>query len=299
MIVSCGSAIMDMLPEPVPGGCNMNVAITAARLGAPTAFLGRVSTDHYGDLLVKHLADSGVDLSLVERGPERTARAIVSTQPSPTFEFDADGAADSALESNDLSPIGPGPHIVHGGTNVDYRGRTAHTIVSLIETSPGLVSCDPNIRPALIDDRSEWESWHDRWVAATSLYRCSDEDLGWIWPGRAPSSVAAELLDRGPDVVIVTAGSSGCQVFGDGWSVSAAARAVSVKDTVGAGDGFIGSLLTDLHAVDARDPAALARVSEDDWRRIAQRACEVAAVVCTRIGADPPWASELPEPTGR
>ena len=184
MIVSCGDAIMDMMPDPVPGGSNMNVAVAAARLGAPTAFLGRVSLDPFGELLMKHMEESGVNTVLVERGPEPTAKATVSLDPSPSFLFEADGTAEANLSSADLSPVGPGPHIVHGGTFGMYRGQTAHTLAELIETNPGLVSLDPNVRPSIVEDRGEWDYWHRRWLDQTSLYRCSDEDAEWIAPNR-------------------------------------------------------------------------------------------------------------------
>ena len=272
MIVCCGSAIVDMLPHAVPGGCNMNAAVTAARLGAPAAFLGRLSTDEYGDLIAAHMAASGIDLSLIERGPERTARAVVKTSPTLSFEFDADGAADSALSAADLAPIGPGPHIIHGGTSVDYRGSTAEVLADLVERTDGLVSCDPNVRPALIDDRSDWAYWHARWAAIAGLYRCSEEDMAWIWPGRSADSVASELLAGRARVVIVTRGAAGCEVFTPGWSIAVASPPVTVRDTVGAGDGFIGSLLADLHQAGIRTDAFLAEVERHAWAGMAERA---------------------------
>ncbi|MDA3039261.1 MAG: PfkB family carbohydrate kinase [Actinomycetota bacterium] len=299
MIVCCGAAIVDMVPDAVPGGCNMNVAITAARLGAPTAFLGRVSTDPDGEMLIRHMADSGIDLSLIERGPERTARAIVQTEPTPSFRFDAEGAADSALSRADLSPIGPGPHIVHGGTNVEYRGSTAVVLADLIERVDGLVSCDPNIRPALIDDRDDWYSWYSRWEQAAALYRCSEEDLAWIWPGRTSGSVAEELLARTTRVMIVTHGASPAEIHTRSWSgTSEPVPPVAIADTVGAGDAFVGSILCDLHHLDIRTPEGLDSVEPADWRRLADRANRIAAITCTRVGADPPRIDELDDEPG-
>ena len=295
MIVCCGSALVDMVPHAVPGGCNMNAAVTASRLGAPAAFLGRLSTDEYGDLLVAHMAMSGIDLSLIERGPERTARAVVTTSPTPSFEFDADGAADSALSRADLAPIGPGPHIIHGGTSVDYRGSTAEVLARLVETTDGLVSCDPNVRPTLIDDRTDWAYWHARWVACAGLYRCSEEDMAWTWRGRSADSIAGELLAGRAHVVIVTRGADGCEIFTPDWSIAVTSPPVTVVDTVGAGDGFVGSVLADLHQTGIRTDAALAEVGRSAWSGIAERAVRVAGIVCSRVGADPPWLHELGE----
>ena len=82
----------------------MNVAVTAARLGAPTAFVGRISTDDFGDLLWRHLTDAGVHLEAAERRPEPTARALVEHEPTPVFHFDGEGTADTCLARADLTP---------------------------------------------------------------------------------------------------------------------------------------------------------------------------------------------------
>jgi len=88
MIIAAGEALVDLVPDPVPGGGPMNVAVAAARLGAPTAFLGRVSTDEYGDTIWRHLDDSGVDLSVTQRGPEPTCRAVVEGAATNTTTSD-------------------------------------------------------------------------------------------------------------------------------------------------------------------------------------------------------------------
>ena len=293
MIVSCGDAIIDMMPDPVPGGSNMNVAVAAARLGAPTAFLGRVSLDPFGDLLMKHMEDSGVNTELVERGPEPTAKAIVSLDPSPSFRFDADGTAEANLSRADLSPLGPGPHIVHGGTFGMYRGRTAHTLADLVETNPGLVSLDPNVRPTIVDDRAEWDYWYRRWLHQTSLYRCSDEDLAWISPGRSVDSFAAELLAGGIEAVIVTKGADGCDVFTSSWSDHRAGHTVDIVDTVGAGDTFTGAILSGLQERGITSRGSLSSLGRMSFLEVIDNALAASAVVCGRSGADPPWRREM------
>jgi fructokinase len=293
MIISCGDAIIDMMPGPVPGGSNMNVAVAAARLGTPTAFVGRVSLDSYGELLMKHMEHSGVDTQLVERGSEPTAVADVSLDPTPSFQFDADGTAEANLTNADLSPLGPGPHIVHGGTFGMYRGRTARTLAELVETNPGLVSLDPNVRPTIVDDRAEWDYWHHRWLNQTSLYRCSDEDLEWISPSRSADSFAAELLAGGVEAVIVTRGSDGCEIFTPSWSDKRAGVAAEVVDTVGAGDTFMGGVLCGLHERGVISRGLLTSLDQKSFLDVIDNALSAAAIVCGREGANPPWRVEV------
>ena len=53
-ILSMGEALVDVLPageglwRPVPGGSSYNVALALGRLGAPAAFVGRLSRDEQG-----------------------------------------------------------------------------------------------------------------------------------------------------------------------------------------------------------------------------------------------------------
>ena len=271
----------------------MNVAVAAARLGAPTAFLGRVSFDPFGELLMEHMEESGVNTTLVERGPEPTARAVVSLHPSPSFQFEADGTAEANLKSADLSPVGPGPHIVHGGTFGMYRGETATTLAELIETNPGLISLDPNVRPSIVDDRSEWDSWHRKWLDQTSLYRCSDEDAEWIAPNRTIDSFAAELLAGGIEAVIITRGGQGCDVFTSTWSEHRIGVQVDVVDTVGAGDTFTGAVLSGLHELGVTKRSSLSSLDKASLLGVMDNALLAAAFVCGRTGANPPWRSEL------
>lgn len=271
----------------------MNAAIAAARLGAPTAFVGRVSTDAAGQLIWRHLQRNRVDLRACERGPEPTARAIISLTPSPSFRFDGSDTADTALGSADLAPLGPGSHIVHGGTLGMFRGRTAEVLAQLAERHDGIVSLDPNVRPAVIEDRDRWDRFHRRWVRVCDLYRASDEDLSWIWPRRPAADTAAELLEGRTVAVIITSGAEGATVFTTEGAVDVATPSVEVVDTVGAGDAFVGSVLASVWNLFGANRAAFAALDLRQWRAIAERAAVAAAITCSRPGADPPDALDL------
>ena len=246
MIISCGEALVDLVPEPVPGGGPMNVAIAAARLGVPSAFLGCVSTDEYGEQIWEHLTSNGVDVAVCQRSDAPTARAIVEHVPQLVFRFEGTATADTELRPPDLSPLGAGPHIVHGGTLGLFRGETAETLASMVESHDGLVSLDPNIRPQIIDDRDRWDHFHHRWLANTDIYKGSDEDLEWIWPDRSPDEAAEAILADGVAVVIVTRGSEGLAIITADGEHRAPAPEIDVVDTVGAGDTIVGTVLASL-----------------------------------------------------
>ncbi len=290
MILSAGEALVDVLPDgsAVPGGGPMNAAITVARLGAPGAFLGRVSTDHYGDEIWAHLEASNVDLRFAQRGPEPTARAIVTTVPVQSFEFEGEGTADAAMETLDVAAINRAATILHGGTLGIFRGSTAEEFRRLLDAFEGIVSFDPNVRPQIMGAQSDlWWRYADAWLDRADLVRGSDEDFEWM------NTAPGDLLTRGAKVVIRTLGSDGVEVhLATGETVRVESRPVEVVDTVGAGDSFCGAVLTQLFELRAPE-RGLAALTAQEWSAIAAFGTAVAGITVSRAGANPPWRAEV------
>jgi fructokinase len=267
----------------------MNAAVAAARLGVPTAFVGRVSTDAAGDTIWAHLEASSVDLRAAQRGPEPTARAVVITEPVQDFRFEGEGTADASMVTVDLAPLGPGPHLLHAGTLGVFRGTTATTLVGLLDGFDGLVSFDPNIRPAVFPSREDWLAVAEPWLDRADLIKASDEDLDWI--GITPGA----LLERNAAVVLRTAGPDGVEVFLRGREpITVPAVAVPVADTVGAGDSFCGAVLARLLGREVVTRDRLDALTVEDWQAIVDFGVRAAAVTVSRLGADPPRPDEIP-----
>lgn len=265
----------------------MNAAIAAARLGSSTAFLGRVSTDAHGDQIWAHMEASGVELGAAQRGDEPTARAIVETHPVQRFVFEGEGTADASMTTADLSSLrlGAGPHadVLHGGTLGIFRGTTADVLAEVCQSFAGIVSFDPNIRPAIIEELGleRWWRYAEVWLENADLVRGSDEDFGWM------GLSIAQLLQRGPKVVIETRGADGAAAhLADGTVVEVPAATIDFVDAVGAGDSFCGALLSRLSG--GGWPA-----DAETWAEVLAFAVRVAGINCSRPGADPPWAHEL------
>ena len=111
MIVVCGEALIDVVESgdgtqrATPGGGPFNTARALARLGVPTGFLGRLSTDSFGQELARLLAADGVSLELASTGPEKTtiAMADVDSEGFAEYQFLVQGTSAPNLTS-DLLP---------------------------------------------------------------------------------------------------------------------------------------------------------------------------------------------------
>jgi fructokinase len=111
---------------------------------------------------------------------------------------------------------------------------------------------------------------------------------------------AGRWLAAGAAVVIVTRGAAGATAFTRSGAVTAAAAPVTVRDTVGAGDTFMGAFLAALadrgllSGGAAGRPGLPGRLTSDTVEDLLQVGAAAAAVTVSRAGADPPWRRELP-----
>ena len=162
------------------------------------------------------------------------------------------------------------------------------------------VSFDPNCRPSIIADVDYARSQAEKFVALADIVKASDEDLEWLYPGVDPLDSARRWLAlggaEGPAMVVVTRGAEGP------WGVNAAgeahfpAPAVTVADTVGAGDSFMAALLSgvvDRGLDGAQNRKALRELSAGSLRELLAHAAVAAAATVSRAGANPPTREEL------
>jgi fructokinase len=85
------------------------------------------------------------------------------------------------------------------------------------------------------------------WVVPQAhVVKLSDEDAAWLYPGFAGDDVVEHLLDCGPGLVALTRGAAGSVMASREASVEVPAAATVLVDTIGAGDVFMGALISQL-----------------------------------------------------
>ncbi|MET0135730.1 MAG: carbohydrate kinase [Kibdelosporangium sp.] len=304
MIVVGGEALVDLVPakstldgEPgalVPrlGGGPYNVAVTVGRLGVPVAFLSRISTDDFGEALVRRLEVSTVDTSMLQRGPEPTTLAVTSLGPDggARYSFYAEGTADRLFEEPAELPE---MTMLSLGTLSLVLEPGASAFEQVMRRANVLTVLDPNVRPVLIEDPAAYRARFASWLPDVGLLKLSEEDAAWIARGDALAAARGWQQD-GPAAVVLTRGKTGLAVVtGSGELVEVGAPAARVVDTIGAGDTVHGALLAWLYTKDVRTVEQLRELDSAAWREALRYAGAAAAITVSRAGAEPPYAAEL------
>ncbi|MBV2359912.1 carbohydrate kinase [Thalassococcus sp. CAU 1522] len=298
MILCCGEALIDMLPRetasgerafaPYAGGSVFNTAIALGRLGAPSGYLGGLSTDLFGTLLSDTLGASHVDHSLCPRSPRPTTLAFVTlTNGQAQYAFYDEGTAGRMFEASDLPDLdGSTTALFFGGISLVSEPQ-ANTYAALCTgDNDRVVMIDPNIRPGFISDEAKYRTRLGAMLGRADIVKVSDEDMHWL------ATSPAELLQAGARIVLVTRGADGIDLVTDQGEHRIAARKVAVVDTVGAGDTFNAGFLAGLHRAGALDRKSLG-ADPDALLAAADLGIRAAAVTVSRAGANPPWDREL------
>jgi fructokinase len=317
MIVCCGEALIDMVRAdfpgrgagflPLPGGSPYNTAVAIGRLGVPAAFLGRLSRDFFGAMLVNRLRDNGVRTELVTRSTETTTLAFVRLEEGkePEYLFYTQGSADRSFCSADVpEQLPPDTRCILFGSISMTMEPVASAIESLIvrEGNRGagapVISLDPNVRPFMIAGREAYTARFESWLPFVTIAKISAADFDFIYPGTEPERSLETILRKGPRLAVTTLGPQGALALlrrddGSILRVNAPALDMPVVDTIGAGDTFHGALLSWLEIHGKMSRAALAALSEADLYEAVFFANKAASLVCTRQGADPPSRAEL------
>jgi fructokinase len=310
MILVCGEALIDLFvfddpsgrlkTEAALGGSPFNVAIALCRLGQRSAFYGGVSTDHFGCVLAEKLAAEGVDLSYVVRSDRLTTISVVATDEAghPTYAFHGEGKADRHISPKDPIPALPeGIEAITFGSYTIAVSPVADAFLALAKREAGrrTISVDPNVRPTVTPDMSEWRRRFQAFLPYADIVKASDEDLVTAYGKDVDvSDLVARWHAAGPSLVLVTQGQNGGTGYLRGHPpVSEPGRGVDVVDTVGAGDTFHAAMLACLSRIGRLACHQFPGLTVDELGRALRYAVAASSITCTRQGADVPTSAEV------
>lgn len=279
-----------------PGGAPANVAVAAARLGASAAFIGKVGRDGFGAYLTGVLTENGVDASGVRADETPTTMAVVTVAPNGERSFRFVRGADALLTEDEVdTALIEGSKVLHFGSVslTAEPARSATLFAARHAREHGvLVSYDPNYREALWPDREEAVARMCAPLPLADVLKLSDEELPLLTGTDDPAEGTRRLADRGVSLVLLTLGGEGAFWRWQGKTGLVPGVATAVADTNGAGDTFLGAVLSRLVRRGERPLEGLTVPELEDILAFANRA---ASKTCSRSGAIPamPTLAEL------
>lgn len=304
--VVCGETLIDLVQagtgaadsfrsswEALSAGGPMNSAVALGQLGTDTHFLGRLSTDVFGQQLRAHIRGAGVALDLATESPQATSLAVVS--------LDAEGVASYTFHFADTANFGWRPEELprlgrddwlHVASLSCVVSPGAEVLLAWLDTVQAGVSYDINVRPTVITDPAAYWGKVEPWLRAVGrrggVVKASDQDLLFLAEAGLSSDpvelATGWLAEYGLGLVVITLGPDGGAAVEPGGQVTRVPGfPTDVVDTVGAGDTFMAGFL-DGHVQRGLPLADALR-----------RGAAAASIVCSRQGAQPPSAAEVDE----
>ena len=311
-IINLGEVLIDIIPStqirlgeaclsPHPGGAVANVAVAIARLGGSSRFIGGVSEDEFGRLLVQVLSENHVDTRYVRVKREAsTAVALVTLDADGQrrFTFFRQGTADSQLQAEDLDwSAWNDAAICHvGGVLLSTEPARSATLAAMDYTrrAGSIVSFDVNVRPSLWTSPIAIRDTIAKGVERADILKLSVDEAEYVSDqGSSPhdpsernwlSTLGEGLLEKGPRLVIITTGANGALLFTASHRVEVRQLPIRPIDTTGAGDAFIGAVLYKLAQQGCSTPSDLQTLIEHDLSDLGSFANLVAGLSVTRYG---------------
>lgn len=259
-VATAGEALIDLIRneagwlQPCLGGAVYNLTRALARQGVGTLYLNPLSRDRFGRQLAQGMADDGVQLAVPEPVHQVTSLAVVGVdaQGHPDYSFYREGVADRATtaqamtaacaESSTLSLVCTGALALSPDDAQTYLPWLASQ-----REAGRTVVIDANLRPSVMPDLEAYRRHVLAALQYADVIKASDEDLLCLaLPGDTALAQATALLHstqaaclaltRGPDGATLLTRSG--QVFH-----ARERQAVTVVDTVGAGDCFLAGMI--------------------------------------------------------
>src|SRR5215213_2226544 len=308
--VVCGETLIDLIRSPdgpqeaagstwsaLSAGGPMNSAVALGRLGVPTHFLGRLSTDTFGQQLRSYIDGARVQLDLAVESSQATSLAIVSLdqQGVASYTFHIADTANFGWQPDEL-PALMADDWLHIASLSCVVSPGAEVLLDWMRDMRAGISYDINVRPTVITDPDLYWSKVQPWLRVVGrrqgIVKASDEDIkflakaansGTVESGTDPVDLAGRWVEQyGLGLAVITLGPGGGAAVEPGGDITRVPGfPTKVVDTVGAGDTFMAGFLDGYVKLHLGLAASL------------ERGTAAASIVCSRQGPQPPTSAEV------
>ncbi|MGV3244997.1 carbohydrate kinase family protein [Staphylococcus sp. 11261D007BR] len=264
-LYAIGEALIDFIPqtrdvelkdvkgfEPQVGGAPANVASSVAALGGQSALITQLGQDAFGDLITETLSNQGVETTYIYRTEAaNTGLAFVSLTAAGErdFAFYRKPSADMLLEPSTINMNFQSDDILHfcSVDLIDAPMKQAHVeAIKQMEAAQGTIVFDPNLRFPLWPSVEALQETVMAFMPKAHIVKIADEELPYLTGSQDPASIQ-QLFKGNTEVIIYTEGAKGASIYTkQGKIAEHSGYKVTVTDTTGAGDAFIGSIIYQL-----------------------------------------------------
>jgi len=276
--VCFGEVLWDIFPDKARiGGAPLNVASRLSATGIKTEIISRIGTDQKGKEILAYLKSNNVGTENIETDatyPTGMVKVTLSRSGSATYEITYPSAWDKIEVSGSSMNSVKKADVFIFGSLVCRDEISRNTLFHLLETAKYKVF-DINLRPPHYQKEALQQL-----MQKADFIKFNDEELFEIAAmfGSLFNSLEQNLLfiseKTNTKSICVTKGSHGAVLLSEGKLYYNSGYKIKVKDTVGAGDSFLASLIAKLF-------------TKENPQKALDYACAVGALVAGSEGANP------------
>jgi 5-dehydro-2-deoxygluconokinase len=271
------------------GGSAANIAAAITRLGGKAALISTLSDDAVARHIYRQLKHYEIDAHYVSiaKGEARSSLAVVETRNENCQSvIYRNGAADFQLQDSEISkiPFQDYSALIVTGTALAMEPSRSSTLnaMQLAKQAQLAVILDVDYRPYSWSSEIEAANICSQAVELSDFIVGNDVEFSVLATGNDGKKLAETIADSNSKTVIYKMGEKGSITFDSSVSFTTPIFKVSALKSTGAGDAFMGGLVTSLAA-------------DFDLETSVKRGSASAAIVVTKVGCAPamPTLSEL------
>ena len=276
-IICFGEILWDIFEDGKKlGGAPFNVTNSLKDLGADVEFISRIGKDFLGNEILKELKSRGVSTIFLQEDPiYPTGKVTVSidSDGSAKYEIDNESAWDYIeKEPKTVKMVSDASAFVFG--SLIARAKSFEALNSFLKVSKFSIF-DINLRPPFYN-----QSLLIDLMNKSDMLKFNDEELDIIANGlESPFNSIDKNIEfiaerTKTKIICVTKGKYGAVLYHHGdWFYNNGYRVI-VKDSVGAGDSFLATLINGL-------------IEKEPLQKTIDYACAMGALVANSFGANP------------
>ncbi|WKN32844.1 carbohydrate kinase [Porifericola rhodea] len=275
-----GEMLYDIFPDGrLPGGAPMNVALHLHQHQIDTHFISSIGRDEEGDSLLKMLEERNFSTRWIQRNPAYQSGKVyadVSKNEDVSYEIVYPVAWDYIETDDQLIELAKETQIFLYGSLAARGTNSRHTLLTLLAHANTKVF-DINLRQPFYD-----RELIQKLLQHADIAKVNEEEFSllaqWFLGKESEETAENDIYELAEkfklDTICITRGSKGASLLAEGKLWHQAGFHVTVADTVGSGDAFLGAFLSQM-------------LHNKNPQECLQYGCAVGAYVASQKGATP------------